>query len=193
MAGRGRFGRVWYSEPGDSLTMSIAFTDYPDLPRPWLVGMAAACASALTVGCQVRWPNDLVFQGRKLGGVLTEIVLDSAGRRVPVVGIGVNVAQAVFAPELAPVATSCRLSGLGHGMDSPQLSRSILDALGSVPEPLEWTAISGIWEQIDATPGKRYRLADGREGAAVRVGPTGELVCDVGGAEVVVLAADALH
>lgn len=191
-AGKGRFGRVWQSQAGKSLTMSIAFNDYADSESPWLIGMAVACACAKRLGCQVRWPNDLAAHGSKLGGVLTELLPDHEGRRIPVVGIGINVGQIDFPADLTLFATSCALIGLAKGLSPEELASRLEEGIRAMPEPTDWAVIAPHWDPLDATAGKRYRLPSGAEGVALRVGPTGQLVCRVGDQEVEVLAAEAL-
>ena len=101
-AGRGRLGREWVSQAGGSLTFSLAL---PLAPRSWsglslAVGLALAdalealdgrdAAPAAPVRIGLKWPNDLCFDGRKLGGILIETVVHG-DQRIVVVGIGLNV------------------------------------------------------------------------------------------------------
>ena len=83
-SGRGRFGRTWHSNRGESLTMSLILRTAADHPRPWLCGMIAAIEAARLLDCRVRWPNDLTLDGRKLGGILTDVKPDQNGRMIPV-------------------------------------------------------------------------------------------------------------
>lgn len=91
-AGRGRLGREWVAPPGSSLLVSVLLR--PDLPagRLHLVGAVAAlaasdaCAAEAGVRPGVKWPNDLVVAGRKLAGVLCEVLSGAV-----VVGVGLNV------------------------------------------------------------------------------------------------------
>ncbi len=94
-AGRGRHGRRWFSGPGSALLFSLAVPMTAGGER--IAAATLACgvglAEALRArGAQVllKWPNDVLFDGRKLGGVLCELAADSPGRRTVVVGIGVN-------------------------------------------------------------------------------------------------------
>lgn len=89
-AGRGRVGRVWASAAGDSLTFSLGL---PLAPHDWqglslVVGISVA--ESLHAGVQLKWPNDLWWQGRKLAGILIETA--SAGAlRYAVIGVGINI------------------------------------------------------------------------------------------------------
>ncbi|MDJ0712334.1 MAG: biotin--[acetyl-CoA-carboxylase] ligase [Woeseiaceae bacterium] len=97
-AGRGRHGKSWQSPPGSGLALSIAYTfaSKPgDLPALTLViGLAAidALEDLGIGGVQLKWPNDLIASGGKLGGILTEAQTRDAGRVTIVTGIGINLA-----------------------------------------------------------------------------------------------------
>lgn len=189
--GRGRFGRPWVSAEGESLTMSIAFGAYFGHPRPWLLGMACACATAEVLDLNIRWPNDLGLHGRKLGGILTELFPDEKGRMMPCVGIGINVGQTSFPEELRDRASSLAL----EGRPTPpldQLAVTIIDRLRQFDDPQEWTDIEPHWMPRDATPGKSYRLPNGDVAVATHVGPGGELHCLLDGEPRTVLAADSI-
>src|SRR5947209_17623403 len=89
--------------------MSMAFAAYADHPRPYLVGMGVAVAAAAVIRCELAWPNDLVVGGQKLGGILTELLPDQTGRRVPVVGVGINLNHKRFPAEIAGRAPNAAL------------------------------------------------------------------------------------
>lgn len=190
-AGRGRFGRSWFGAEEGSLALSIAFPEFASSARPWLVGMRAAIAAAGAIHARLRWPNDLFLDGKKVGGVLTELVQDPEGRSVPVVGIGVNVAVRAFPPEIAPIATSLVLHRDGT-YDPVVIAESILHRIDALPSPDRWEPLHPIWDLYDDTPGKLYRLTTGEEAVAIGVGPQGELVCAVDGETTLALAADAI-
>jgi BirA family biotin operon repressor/biotin-[acetyl-CoA-carboxylase] ligase len=113
--GRGRAGHSWYSPP-DNLYLSVALRPPPTLePRalPPLT-LAAAVALAGTVAGmgaepELKWPNDVLVEGRKLGGVLTESSCQGARVASVIIGIGVNLNQRTFPDELAGRATSLSL------------------------------------------------------------------------------------
>lgn len=190
-SGKGRFGRPWHSNKGDSLTMSLVFREYARHPEPYLIGMAVACAVAATVHCELAWPNDLVFGGNKIGGILTELLPDQNGERVPVVGIGLNLNQSSFPPDISDRATSLAMYRGGR-VDPEKVARDILDHLHQMPEPSTWDAIRDVWMLFDHTPGKSYKLPDGKEAIAIGVGPEGRLICAVDGESSSVLAAEAI-
>lgn len=93
-AGRGRMGRQWQSWPGASLTFSLAW--------PWAgapldgLSLAVGCALAQALdpageAIRLKWPNDLLLGGAKLGGILIETVTQGAAAQAVVVGVGLNV------------------------------------------------------------------------------------------------------
>jgi BirA family biotin operon repressor/biotin-[acetyl-CoA-carboxylase] ligase len=94
-AGRGRHGRRWFASPGGALLFSLAVPMAADGAR--IAAATLACgigvAEALRAAgapAALKWPNDLLLDGRKLGGVLCELGTDAQGRRTLVVGVGVN-------------------------------------------------------------------------------------------------------
>lgn len=120
-AGRGRGGHGWHSTEGEGLYVSALVA--PPLPMTmalWLslaTGLAAKAAIGIATGMAVdiRWPNDLLLDGRKCGGILVETAVvpaqneDGAMLRYAVIGIGINVNHAGFPAELETLATSLRL------------------------------------------------------------------------------------
>ena len=118
-AGRGRLDHKWLSPPGENLMMS-AVVDVADMPLqevvtlPLVAGLSVAEAvcgmlasggmGSLCPGVRVKWPNDVHVGGKKICGILCERNGDCV-----IVGIGVNVNQTVFAPEIADRATSLRM------------------------------------------------------------------------------------
>lgn len=189
--GKGRFNRDWHSQKGESLTMSLIFRDYADHPTPHLIGMAVACAVAGALHCELQWPNDLVFGNKKVGGILTELLPDENGKRVPVVGIGLNLNQTQFPEEIKNRAISLAMHR-GGSYDAEIIAKKVIDRLPILPEPNTWADLQPIWMLFDRTPGKSYKLPDGSEGLALGVGPEGRLFCAVEGESTSVLAAEAI-
>ncbi len=189
--GKGRFDREWHSQAGESLTFSLIFRQYVDHPQAHLIGMTVACAVAAVAHCELQWPNDLVFGDKKLGGILTELLPDEDGRRVPVVGVGVNLNQKSFPNEIADRAISMAMYR-GGAYDAEEFGRRVLERIPLMPEPGSWDALQPIWMLFDHTPGKTYKMADGSEGIALGVGPDGKLICAVNGESTSVMAADAI-
>lgn len=115
-AGRGRRGRSWASKPGQGIYVSLILR--PALPLNELsritLFIAVAIADTLTnhLGLKpgIKWPNDILIQGRKISGILTEAVTDMDGIEYIITGIGINVnqVQADFPEEFRHTATSVR-------------------------------------------------------------------------------------
>ena len=125
LAGRGRGDHSWISAAGEGLYVSVLLRpQFPAARLPFLplaAGLAAADAIRAVSGLAVdlRWPNDLLIGPRKTGGILVEARIHSKGLPnavVPyaVVGIGINVHQRAFPPDLATPATSLDLEANRH-------------------------------------------------------------------------------
>jgi len=113
-AGRGRAGRSWHSERAAGIYMSLLLRPrLAPVQAPLLTMMAglsaqAAIEAATNLSLDVKWPNDLMIRGKKIGGILTEMHAEPSQVRFVIVGIGINVNQEKFPGELAAVATSLR-------------------------------------------------------------------------------------
>ena len=141
-AGRGRGGHTWHSIPGDGLYLSALIRPATPIPLAealWIslsTGLAAQRAIQQTTGLltDIRWPNDLILNDKKVGGILVESTSNPATAHHPahlrfaVIGIGINVNHEAFPPELAPLATSLRReSGAFHARET--LIQNLLLAL----------------------------------------------------------------
>jgi len=188
-AGRGRQGAQWLDAPGQSLLVSLILWDAP-LPEP--VGVVGVCAALATADAlkahypdlppvRLKYPNDLLLHGRKLGGVLAEVV-----EGVAVVGVGVNLAQGVFPPELEALAISIA-QGRGRGFEErvPESARAALieTLAGDLRRLLTlWrdapAELHARWQARDDTAGRAYRvqnLPNQPIGVALQVAPDFQL------------------
>jgi BirA family biotin operon repressor/biotin-[acetyl-CoA-carboxylase] ligase len=170
-AGRGRQGAQWLDAPGQSLLVSLILWDAP-LPEP--VGILGVCASLATADAleahypdlpplRLKYPNDLLLHGRKLGGVLAEVV-----EGVAVVGVGVNLSQMAFPPELEAIAISVA-QGRGRGFDErvPESARAaLIETMACNLSRLLtlWrdapAELHARWQARDDTVGRAYRVQD---------------------------------
>ncbi len=147
-AGRGRQGRTWTAPARSAVLMSLVTRRLaPTLP----LAAAVAICEALPVRCEIKWPNDIWLERRKLAGILVE------GRPQEgwaVLGIGLNVTTEDFPPELAETATSLRLAGIERSTESV-----LADLLTSLDEWLEAAdeAVLAAWSDRDALRGERIR------------------------------------
>ncbi len=119
-AGQGRQGRRWHSEKGSGLYVSIILGgELPPEPLQGLtlaLGLATREAIFLATGlaCDLKWPNDLLLDGKKCAGILVTRALSAL-----IAGVGVNVNQTGFPEELAATATSLRMaSGAEHSREA---------------------------------------------------------------------------
>ncbi|NIT37387.1 MAG: biotin--[acetyl-CoA-carboxylase] ligase [candidate division Zixibacteria bacterium] len=199
-AGRGRYGRNWSSPRRLGLYLS-SILEKQYLPRgitllPLLTGVALvdAVASAAALTPKLEWPNDLVWQGAKFGGILIESHGDPA---VVVVGVGVNVFQCPFdlpGRVLYPVTSLVMASA--RDVDRNALAAAVLNELGrwlerwlsAGPEP-----VLAAWRERNVTLGRRVRIAGtGLAGTALDLTDDGALIIeDDAGRQNVIYSADA--
>jgi len=153
-AGRGRLDRRWVTRPGSALAFSIIFRPRPsELERPGLFSPlgALAVAQALEVGYglqpQVKWPNDVLLDGRKVCGILAETAWMGGRLLGVVVGIGINVLRdAVPAPEELLFPAVSVEEALGTGVAREDLLRSSLAFLFAWRERLSSPHFLQAWE-----------------------------------------------
>ncbi|MBS1717805.1 MAG: biotin--[acetyl-CoA-carboxylase] ligase [Armatimonadetes bacterium] len=189
--GRGRMGRTWHSPKGESLSLSLILPEWADHPIPYLAGMAIAVAAASEFGLKVSWPNDLVFEGRKVGGILAEMVRTPEGQNLPVVGIGLNLTQRAFPAEIADRAISLE-QATGIRLTPHEAAERLGAAIARLPLPKTFSDIAGSWADVDATPGKRFKMTGGDIVEAIKVQGDGSLLAKNGTREVTVLAGEAI-
>ena len=206
--GRGRAGRRWALAPGKGLALSVAFHLGCDVRQAGAIPLGAGLAVARAAHAagvprtRLKWPNDVLVDGKKLAGVLCEM------RRVPagpggavadavVIGIGLNVRQARedFPPELRDLATSLALEGSEASLEDA--AAECLNALEPVWNELQEgdrAAVLAAWSALGTHWGGwlRVRTPAGEvEGIAQRLDADGGLVLrTIDGGETTVLAGD---
>ena len=132
-AGKGRRGRAWTSPRGSGIWMSFLLR--PDFAPEYASMLTLVAAMAVEKGireqtgldCQIKWPNDIVLNGRKICGILTEMSTEEDSIRYVVVGIGINVNTKDFPEEISKTATSLAIE-TGHIVRRAPLDASILKA-----------------------------------------------------------------
>lgn len=190
-AGRGRRGRQWLGSAGGSLLFSVAWPFNSDISRlsglSLVVGLAVAEALEHegVPGVQLKWPNDLVVDFCKLGGVLIEVQAEVNSHCRAIIGIGLNIRlpEAVCALIDQPVTDVRRVAG-----SMPDRNRLLLAILHSLERWLPRLLREGFascrpaWEQRHAFQGRQVRLsaADGRliEGRVLGVDDGGQLLLE---------------
>lgn len=179
-AGRGRVGRRWVSLPGRQLQFSVVL--HPSLPREQLpvlslvIGLAVARALRGGLGLEPRlkWPNDVVVNGRKVCGVLLEVKPGPGGAPRVVVGIGLN---CLGSPEDYPFEVRTLVTTLAHEagreVDMEAILREVLAKLQDALERVaagELAALLREWEAFGDMVGQsvRYPTAEGQREGTVR-------------------------
>lgn len=201
-AGRGRLDRTWWAPPGTCLLMSLLLRPGARLPvqrasqLTMCLGLGAAEGIEKMTGVRsgLKWPNDLVVAGRKLGGMLAELHTREERLDYAVLGLGLNVnldfTAANVPAELLSLATSLQIE-LGHPVDRIGLLAAILEQTEHWYEHmLAGQSPHEAWAARLDTLGRRVRvsLMSGRiEGVAAGITPEGGLLVkdDEGNVQVV--------
>jgi BirA family biotin operon repressor/biotin-[acetyl-CoA-carboxylase] ligase len=187
-AGRGRHGRAWNAPAGSSILATIILSR-STLPGPANATQLSLLASAVPVavcrgiasvlpGVRIKYPNDIVCDGRKLGGVLLEAQGDAI-----LAGFGVNCAQEVadFPPDLKMPATSIFLE-TGRLASREQLVAAVLSELNDLLEPEVFATSGEEMRAICETLGRNIVLDIGQskvlQGVARTITPEGMLILE---------------
>ncbi len=206
-AGRGRAGRSWLAEPGDSLCFSLAWCF--NRPLQQLSGLSLAVGVALAdaleaagAAVKLKWPNDLLLDGAKLGGILIETTADARRERIwAVIGVGLNVRPhtardaAVGQPvaALSSAITHVTSADMDRNRLLAQLAASLQDALvrfehdGLSPFITRWNALHAHAAQ------EVMIIEQGRElhrGTALGIDDSGCLQLDAGAGIMRITAGD---
>jgi BirA family transcriptional regulator, biotin operon repressor / biotin---[acetyl-CoA-carboxylase] ligase len=200
-AGRGRRGNVWFAPAGACLLYSALLRPFdaegaPVLPLAVPLAVCEAAEAIAPVRCQVKWPNDVWIDERKVAGVLVEARPDEGWA---VIGIGLNVAirPDEFPPELRETATSLLPTEAEGGLP-PGGAPGVPRALSAINEALgHWVEASSdevldAYRPRDALSGRRVSW-DGGEGVAEEVDERGHLVVEKDDGDRVALGAGEVH
>jgi BirA family biotin operon repressor/biotin-[acetyl-CoA-carboxylase] ligase len=168
-AGRGRRGRTWFAAPGDSLTFSLLWRFPQESTAPGGLSLAVGLAlarglSSLGIGgIGLKWPNDLLLQGRKLGGVLVE--LQPGQLRSAVIGIGLN----LHLPDSLPIDVRQEAAALDQTGQAYAREPVLAALLTALQRTLDEYAVSGFpalrddWMAHHAHQGQAVRISGGTE------------------------------
>jgi BirA family biotin operon repressor/biotin-[acetyl-CoA-carboxylase] ligase len=195
LAGRGRRGRTWRAPAGTSLLASIIVR--PRLPQSLLSTLsltsAVAAAEALRrvgrVDARLKWPNDVLVAGRKIAGILLESRMAGGADVVTIIGVGINLGQREFPPDLSASATSVALE-TGHAPIRESVLAALLEEFDTWRARLEGKGFSPVreaWRRLSDTLGRRVTV-DTVTGVATDLDADGALLIDVGGSIKRVLA-----
>jgi BirA family biotin operon repressor/biotin-[acetyl-CoA-carboxylase] ligase len=185
--GRGRAGRTWHSEHAAGIYVTLLLRPkLAPVQAPLLTMMAGLSAhsavQALTgLTVDLKWPNDLLLSGKKMGGILTEMHAEPNQVRFVIVGIGLNVNQDKFPAELADVATSLRTE-TGKPQSRLELLVRLLREFESDYNRFLREGVASVAARFESVSsyarGKRVRVTNGTEsfaGTTAGVGPEGLL------------------
>jgi len=190
-AGRGRRGRAWISPAGLGIWMSVLLRPdlHPSQVQTLTLAASAAVMRALVPlgieGLGIKWPNDIIINGKKVCGILTELSAEAEKVDWVIIGIGLNVNHDHddFQTEIRDIATSLRLSGRRDSFyNRSEIAANIINELdavyrGFLDKGPEW--VVGEWKKWNVTLGKRVRLisqAGTREAEALDIAPDGRLI-----------------
>jgi BirA family transcriptional regulator, biotin operon repressor / biotin---[acetyl-CoA-carboxylase] ligase len=171
--GRGKFGRLWVSPPGVNIYMSIITKPEIDSKNGTLITLmsAVACATALrkSTGLPVtlKWPNDLMVNDKKIGGILTEVKTEHQKITFAIIGMGINVNMETdaFPEEIRKIATSIKIqTGVPH--PRTEIISEILNEMDNWYKFLKKlckTKILSEWRRLTSTLGREVTVIIGKE------------------------------
>ena len=167
-AGRGRLGRGWVSPPGRNLYLSVVLRPSLDPEKLSLLTLAAGVAACEAVrewcpSARLKWPNDVLVEGRKVVGILCEIESDGDAPTV-IAGIGVNLNSAPedFPPELREKAGSLAMAS-GRAVDRSRFTARLLGCVETWLDRLDregFAAVGAAWERLSAMTGQTIRVRE---------------------------------
>jgi BirA family biotin operon repressor/biotin-[acetyl-CoA-carboxylase] ligase len=195
-AGRGRRGRRWIAPFGAGIALSVAWTfgDGAGALAALSLGVGVAVSRALVRagarGVTLKWPNDIWFRDRKIGGVLIEVHAEAGGPAHVVIGVGINVdlpAAARREIEAGGVLVAAVADACAAAPSRNLVAGAILDELLSMLRQFEregFAAFRDAWTALDALNGRPARVLLGHaaiSGTARGVDEEGALLLDTGG------------
>ncbi|GFZ77856.1 bifunctional ligase/repressor BirA [Pseudohongiella nitratireducens] len=202
--GRGRRGKKWVSPFGANIYLSLAWTFESGVAA--LEGLSLACGVAVLralkkqgySGISLKWPNDILVGGAKLGGILVEVGGDVAGPCYAVIGIGVNTRIGRLAGMQIDQVYS-DLAGLGEGgVDRNALLAAMVNELVAVMMDFERQGFAGFreeWMAADYYSGKPVEIHSGSrvtKGVPVGVDLSGNLLLETAAGQVKVIGGEML-
>ena len=188
--GRGRRGRSWESPAGTGIFMTLMLKPDINPNNASMLTLVAAMATARAItevtgeAAQIKWPNDIVMNGKKVVGILTEMSAQFDYINHIVVGIGINVHNEEFPEEIAKTASSLLLE-CDHRIHRASLIEAFLEEFERLYAIyLETEDMSGLQKEYDSllvNRGRQVRVLDPKEpfeGKAMGITKKGELIVD---------------
>ncbi len=196
--GRGRNGRRWHTPPGSALALSFLWR-LPPNAQPHISQLSGLAAVALraalaTFGYQtaIKWPNDLLLQGKKVAGILVEAQWLGQQAEAVVLGIGLNVRRAALPPAETLTFPAISLEDWSPPPHRPALVRALAESLASWRPQLGSQALLSAWEAALAWRGEQVQIAAMR-GRLLGLAPDGRLRLQTPDGAVRLLAATEGH
>lgn len=188
-AGRGRLSRQWFSPKTGGIWFSVILR--PDIQPAeaakftflGAVAVTNAIRSATGLAVEIKWPNDIHYQGRKAGGILTELNAewDAINYIVMGIGINVNIATAAFPEEIRETATSLQRE-TGQTVSRQQLLRQILGQFETLYDDVKtggFTSVFTAWRRMNCTLGRAVCVSSTHQrlvGVAIDIDDDGALI-----------------
>lgn len=172
-AGQGRQGHSWHSPAGTGLYCSMVLKPGPLLTLALGIATVDAIEKVTGLHCDIRWPNDVMLDNRKVAGILVQLIDDKA-----IAGIGINLNHTSFPPELAAIATSLRLH-TGRDVSRDDLLAALVPAVDTLTEETPETILRLFTRASSYASGRRVivDLPDGVvEGTTAGLNPQGFLI-----------------
>ncbi len=191
-AGKGRRGRSWVAPAGTGIWMSFLLR--PQFPPECASMLTLVAAMAVAGGieevtglsCGIKWPNDIVADGKKVCGILTEMNSDMDTIQYVVVGIGINVGMREFPPEIRDTATSLELC-LGGPVRRTKLADAVLrgweHCYGIFLKTLDFSELMEEYNKRMVNRNREVRVlspGDGYTGVSRGITQAGELIVELG-------------
>jgi BirA family biotin operon repressor/biotin-[acetyl-CoA-carboxylase] ligase len=183
--GRGRQGRSWHSEPKTGVYLSVLLK--PDLPPENLAcltlmaGVATISAIPQQTSAKLKWPNDILLNGKKIAGILCECIAEPGTHPAVIVGIGINLNHTGFPKNIQDIATSLKME-TGKNVDRTELILSLLQNLDSEYKDFlqgkrenlirKWTEQSDMFGKT-VTVSQKGKI---QTGTAIGLNPQGKLI-----------------
>lgn len=172
-AGRGRSGRRWTTVAGSGLAFSLViFPQHPGaliVPRRTVIGALAikdALHALYGLTAQIKWPNDVLLNGKKVAGILTENHWSGEELVAVILGFGINVTPGAIDPSALPVGklafpATCVEDALGHAVDRIELLHAVLGAYFAWRPRINSPAFMQQWEASLAFRGEWVQVIPG--------------------------------
>ena len=189
--GHGRLSRVWFCPKGEGVLFSVILRPTSFLPQeaPKCTLLAAVAVArairGLGIDVGIKWPNDILADGRKLVGILTEMSAEMERIHYIVIGTGINVNIDAdeFSPEIQDTATSLSILA-GHAIDRRALLAAILREMESLYAAVQregFAPVFDAWRELSVTLGQEVRVLgvnETFEGRAKDIDETGALLVE---------------